>query len=88
MLINRGEDPDKASEEELTQLFQKHLSQVMRWIESQPNVHYLGVSYNYLLQDPEPFVAQINKFLGGNLYLEAMAAVVDPGLYRQRKSES
>jgi hypothetical protein len=88
MLINRGEDPDKVSEEELTQLFQKHLSQVMKWIESQSNVRYLGVSYNGLLQGPESYVEQINQFLGDKLDVNVMAGVVDPKLYRQRKSES
>ena len=88
MLINRGEDPDKISEEELTELFQKHLSQVMRWIESQPNVRYLGVSYNRLLQDPDPYVGQINQFLGKRLEVEEMEGVVDPKLYRHRKTKS
>ena len=87
MLINRGEDPDKVSEEELTELFQKHLSQVMSWIESQSNVRYLGVSYNNLLQDPEPYVGQINQFLGNTLEVKDMAGVVDTKLYRQRKDK-
>ena len=84
MLVNRGEDPDKVSEEELTQLFQKHLNQVMSWIESQPNVHYLGVNYNLMLQEPDPYVEQINKFLGDSLEVKDMVGVVDPKLYRQR----
>ena len=84
MLLNREEDPDKVSEEELTQLFQKHLNQVMSWIESQPNVHYLGVNYNLMLQEPDPYVEQINQFLGDTLDVKDMAGVVDPKLYRQR----
>ncbi|MCK4975822.1 MAG: hypothetical protein KAS36_02690 [Anaerolineales bacterium] len=87
MLLNREEDPDKVSEEELTQLFQKHLNQVMSWIESQPNVHYLGVNYNLMLQEPDPYVEQINQFLGDRLDVKDMAGVVDPKLYRQRNSK-
>ena len=59
----------------------------MRWIESQSNVHYLGVSYNKLLQDPDPYVEQINQFLGNTLEVKDMAGVVDTKLYRQRKDK-
>ncbi len=37
-----------------------------------------------MLEDAVPFVDRINVFLGGQLDTEAMRAVVDPDLYRQR----
>ncbi|MFZ1395838.1 MAG: sulfotransferase domain-containing protein, partial [Candidatus Promineifilaceae bacterium] len=85
MLVNRGEDPNQASDEEIAGLFEKHLGNVMNWLASQPNVSVLYVHYSDMLTNPEPQVAQINQFLGGNLNTEAMAEVVDPNLYRNRK---
>ncbi len=87
MLIRRGEDPDKVSEEELARLFEKHLRKVKAWLQAQPNIEVLEVHYNRLLADPIPYVRQVNAFLGGWLDEEAMARVVDPTLYRNRATE-
>jgi hypothetical protein len=45
----------------------------------------LQVDYNDLLKDPAPWVERLNQFLGGGLNTQAMLAVVDPSLYRQRR---
>ncbi len=84
MLIRRGEDPDKVDEQELLRLFQKHIRQVQRWLGQQPNIKMLEVPYNALIQDPIPYVHQINTFLGGALNEDAMIRVIDPALYRNR----
>lgn len=84
MLIRRGEDPNKVSEEELARLFQKHLRKVKAWLRAQPHIEVLEIDYNAMVRDPIPYVRQINTFLGGWLDEEAMAQVVDPSLYRNR----
>jgi hypothetical protein len=43
---------------------------------------FLAVDYHRLLK--EPVAREVNVFLQANLNLEAMAAAVDPALYRQR----
>jgi hypothetical protein len=85
MLIRRGEATDKASDEELATLFHKHLDQITAWLEKQPNIEAIFVSYNDVLRDPDPQARQINQFLGGSLDVEKMVGVVDPSLYRQRQ---
>ncbi len=85
MLINRGEDTDRVSDEELEELYKKHLGQVMGWLTSQPNVALLNVSYNNLLANPRAELVAVNQFLGGGLEIESMASVADPTLYRNRK---
>ena len=85
MLINRGEDPEQASDEEISALFEKHLNSVMDWMAAQPNVSVIYIHYSDMLANPVPQVAQINEFLGGNLNTDAMSEVVDPKLYRNRK---
>ncbi|MBM4465832.1 MAG: sulfotransferase [Chloroflexi bacterium] len=84
MLVRRGEDADKVSDEELARLFEKHLRKVEAWLAAQPHVEVLDVDYNAVLADPIPHACRINAFLGGLLDEEAMVAVVDSQLYRNR----
>lgn len=84
MLVRRGEDPNKISDEELARLFNKHLRKVETWLAAQPNFAVLNVDYNQTLVDPWPQVAEVNRFLGGCLDEEKMVQVVDPTLYRNR----
>jgi len=85
MLIRRGEPTDKVSDEELSALFHKHLNHTTSWLEKQPNIEVIYVSYNDMLSNPAPQVRQINQFLGGGLDVDKMVGVVDPNLYRQRQ---
>ncbi|MDX1437728.1 MAG: hypothetical protein R3335_13010, partial [Anaerolineales bacterium] len=84
MLIRRGEDPDSQDDAVMAGLFEKHMAQTDAWIGSQPNIRSLDISYNDLVQDPAPYVDSLNDFLGGRLDMAAMAAIIDPSLYRQR----
>lgn len=85
MLLRRGEDPDKVDDEQMTALFEKHVSQVEKWLGEQPNMGVLYVHYSDILADPEKEARRINDFLGGDLQVERMAEVVDPDLYRNRQ---
>jgi len=84
MLVNRDEDPDRVSDEELARLFEKHLAEVTGWLAQQPNIstHYL--SYNKLVADPAPHIQDLDRFLPGFLDISPMGMVIDPALYRQR----
>jgi len=84
MLERRGEDPDTIDDAEMARLFEAHVAQVHKWMDQQPHVTYLDVDYNEVLADPVPCLAQVDDFLALSLDLAAMAAVVDPTLYRQR----
>jgi len=84
MLINKGEAPDKVSDDELGRIFRKHLTQVKQWISDHPNVRCIDVDYNRLIQDPIPEIARINDFLGSSLDEKKMASVINADLYRQR----
>jgi hypothetical protein len=84
MLDRRGQPGDTVPDEEMAQLFAKHLDQVTRWLRDQPNFHVLFVSYNEVMAAPQEQAERINRFLGGRLALEPMVDVIDPQLYRQR----
>jgi hypothetical protein len=88
MLAQRGESNGDISDEAMAKLFEKHLEQLQGWIVKQPNFKVLFISYNELLQNPEPNIIQVNQFLGGNLDQESMIRVLDKNLYRQRKTQS
>jgi hypothetical protein len=51
-----------------------------------PEISVCWVSYRDVLQNPQPVCETIQQFLGIPLDLAAMAAQVDPSLYRQRES--
>lgn len=85
MLINRGEDPDSSEDEQMQQLYEKHLRQVEGWLADQNNIHVLYISYNDLIDDPVSHCEEIASFLPHALDVEQMINVVDPALYRQRQ---
>ncbi len=87
MLVRRGEDPDKMDDEQMAALFAKHVAQVEGWLKEQPNMSVIYVHYSDILADPEPQIAAINGFLGGQLDTVQMAAVIDPALYRNRQDK-
>ena len=86
MLINRGENPDKVSDDQMAEMFQKDLQQSERWINSQSHTSRIDINYRELIANPRPLVAEINRFLGGGLDEEKMLGVIDPSLYRHRSS--
>ena len=86
MLVNRGEDPEKVDDEEMARIFTAHLDRVTVWLASQPRFSVLYVNYNDLVTTPLENIDRIDAFFDGRLDRSAMAAVIDPELYRQRQS--
>ena len=86
MLINRGENPDKVSDDQMAEMFKGNLQQSERWMNSQSHATRIDINYRQLVTHPRPLVAEINTFLGGGLDEDKMLGVIDPSLYRQRAS--
>ncbi len=85
MLIRRGKPTDTTSDAKMAEFFANHLRRVEGWLAEQPNLEVLYVSYNELMQDPEPHCAEVARFLGLPLDPKRMASVVSDALYRQRR---
>jgi hypothetical protein len=69
----------------LAQVFQKQVQFAFNLM----NLHktpVLKVSYADAVSDPAPVAERVAEFLGGGLDVAAMAAAVDPTLYRERKA--
>jgi hypothetical protein len=84
MLTRRGEDPLKVSDEQLSNLYTKHLAKVKTWLSQQPNISVLYVSYNEILENSQVHLTNINRFLGGGLDIQRMSGIIDTVLYRNR----
>jgi len=86
MLVRRGEPSDAVPDEKMAAMFEKHIAQVESWLAAQTNIETIFVSYNEVMKDPRPHAERINDFLGGTLRVDAMTAVADRSLYRQKQT--
>lgn len=85
MLVHRGEAADTVSDERMAELFKRHLAQVESWLAVQPNMSVLFIDHGRVMADPEKQARRVSDFLTHPLDVQAMAAVVDRTLYRQRR---
>jgi hypothetical protein len=84
MLQRNGMSGDDASDEQMKELFLSELDAFYKWATSQPYIKLIDVDYNRLQADPLAELQLVNKFLGGDLDVDAMASVIDNSLYRNR----
>ena len=85
MLVHRGETPDTVSDARMAELFKSHLKRVESWLAEQPNMSVLFMDHGCVLADPQEQARRVSEFLTYPLDAQAMAAVVDRTLYRQRR---
>lgn len=88
MLGRLGKGDDNIPDDKLAKIYREHLKQVTAWLSKQTDVEVLYVNYNAMIADPGESVIKVNAFLGGNMNPEAMAAVVEPQLYREKRIEA
>jgi hypothetical protein len=84
MLQSRNE-PAAAQDRTIIGSLSKELDVTKHWLATQANVRSLTVPYAELLSTPQALVIGVARFLDGGLDEPAMAAVVDPALYRHRR---
>lgn len=84
MLQRRGESGTGMPADRLAELFKQQLDNTKAWLADQVNFRVLYVDYQNVVDDPQTQSRRIGEFLDGHLDTMAMAAVVDPELYRQR----
>lgn len=86
MLERMGKAGGDVSDDQAARIFAKQIEDLKAWLAKQANFKVLYVDYNELVQGNRDMVERINDFLGGGLDREAMFGVIDPALYRQRKT--
>ena len=85
MLVRRGEPAESVPDERMAELFKRHVEQVEAWIATQSNMTVLYVDHSGVLERTEEEARRVSEFLSCRLDAEAMSAVVDRSLYRQRR---
>lgn len=83
MLQRAGKSGGNLSERQLGRIFERQVYEVKRGL-AQRNIPMLGVVYSDALQRPVEIAERVQAFLGEDLDVCAMAAAIDPNLYRQR----
>jgi hypothetical protein len=84
MLERLGKDVGKMSDDRKAEVFAAQLDDAERRLRSLSCFSCLALNYNDLVADPRPLVERLDEFLGGGLDRDAMCAVVDPSLWRNR----
>jgi hypothetical protein len=85
MLDRLGEPRAAVGDERLADLLRIRITKAARWLAARQNIRSLTVNYNKLVRHPAGYSRRLIRFLGGHLDSAAMAAVVDPTLYRQKR---
>jgi Sulfotransferase domain len=83
MLARRGEKDD-VPVEKMRVLLEKEVARSLQLLASEPQFETLEVEYSAILAHPAEEARRIAGFVGGGLDAPAMAAAVDPELYRNR----
>ncbi len=83
MLARRGE-PEDTAPERMRQLFEDDLWRASYQLKRRPEFETIELSYASVLARPLEEARRLAAFIGGGLDAEAMAAAVDPQLYRNR----
>lgn len=84
MLQRSGKSGGGITDEQMEALFTAELAKCEKWLTEQPNFNVLYINHRDMINDGPTQVQKINDFLDGGLDTDAMAAVVDPSLYRNR----
>jgi len=85
MLEHRSE-PNPVADRKAMELYGNHLIETKVYARRRPNFDILEVHYRLTLADPLSVSREIDTFLGGGLDVQAMAAVVNHDLYRNRNT--
>jgi len=71
-------------DEQMKAMFERELNQLYSWLPDQKHLDVINVSYNELLSRPVTVLSQLNRHMEFTLDVDAMAATIDPKLYRNR----
>ena len=86
-MLKRNDNDDEVDDAIIGDLFNRQMKDFLQWLPSQPHLQFIEVSYNNIMSDPVNETRRIADFIGG-LDADAMAAMVDPSLYRNRLASS
>ena len=83
MLLRQNRTGADLIDDRLIEVFSRQVKQGRRLLSAR-RIPSIVVDYGRTVEKTEETAARVNDFLGGGLDVQAMAAAVKPGLYRQR----
>jgi LPS sulfotransferase NodH len=84
MLLARGDAAASQEAARLIPAMAAELRAAKDWLARQAGISVLAVPYAEVVREPVKWSHEVSRFLGGGLDETAMAAAVDPALYRHR----
>jgi hypothetical protein len=84
MLERSGKPGGGISDDQMEALFAGELANCKKWLAGQANFNVLYINHRDMINDGPGQAQKINDFLDGGLDIDAMTAVIDPALYRNR----
>ncbi|MFK7923275.1 MAG: alkaline phosphatase family protein [Bacteroidia bacterium] len=85
MLARLGQLPENVMPYNLHDNFEKTVKEVKAWCNTQSHIEVCFVAHQDVINQPFFTAYTVNEFLGGQLALEKMTAVVNPELYREQQ---
>jgi hypothetical protein len=86
MLERRGQPTDRVSDAAMAAMFKGHVAAVLGRVQEMPATRLMRIGHGEVLACPAGAARRLDDFLAGGLDRDAMAAAVDPSLWRQRAS--
>lgn len=86
MLSKQADANAKLFPTKLNDIFEKQLTTIEDWIETQTNIEILNVNYSDVVDNPMEEFGSILEFLDVTGNTEKMLKVVDKSLYRNKKN--
>lgn len=83
-MLNHRNEWAPSSDEQLALQFREHIKVVKYWLARKPNMRVIYVDYNKMLKNPQLMCKSLTEFLGLPLNIQAMQAVPNRSLYRNR----
>ena len=84
-MLDRREEDNQTEDEAMLKMYEQHLEKVQFQLRFREYFDVLYLNYRDVLKDPQREAGRMNDFFGGRLDVDAMVAVVDPNLYRNRR---
>ena len=83
MLMRLGEQGADLEPDKLARIYERQLDQAKDYMGRQACFEFIEVWYGAIIEYTKPQIERIDKFLSGELDIDAMVEVVDPDLRRQ-----
>lgn len=83
-MLERRDEPSETEDARMIELYQSHLRRVRAMLRHAPHMRWIDLHYTEVIEEPRRAAERVRDFLGRDMDLDEMAAVVDPELYRNR----